>query len=77
MNNSVAKEKIVSLRKKRSLEDMRFKYYGFTAMCLSLAVLVFLLYTIFSKGYTAFQKTIVLYKPKRGMQYLKKLIIKK
>ena len=46
MNNSVAKEKIVSLRKKRSLEDMRFKYYGFTAMCLSLAVLVFLLYTI-------------------------------
>ena len=71
MNNSVAKEKIVSLRKKRSLEDMRFKYYGFTAMCLSLAVLVFLLYTIFSKGYTAFQKTIVLLEVDYNQEVLK------
>ena len=71
MNNSVAKEKIVSLRKKRSLEDMRFKYYGFTAMSLSLAVLVFLLYTIFSKGYTAFQKTIVLLEVDYNQEVLK------
>lgn len=71
MNNSVAKEKIVSLRKKRSLEDKRFKYYGFTAMCLSLAVLVFLLYTIFSKGYTAFQKTIVLLEVDYNQEVLK------
>ncbi len=71
MNNSVAKEKIVSLRKKRSLEDMRFKYYGFTAMCLSLVVLVFLLYTIFSKGYTAFQKTIVLLEVDYNQEVLK------
>ena len=71
MNNSIAKEKIVSLRKKRSLEDMRFKHYGFTAMCLSLAVLVFLLYTIFSKGYTAFQKTIVLLEVDYNQEVLK------
>ena len=71
MNNSVAKEKIISLRKKRSLEDMRFKYYGFTAMSLSLAVLVFLLYTIFSKGYTAFQKTIVLLEVDYNQEVLK------
>ena len=71
MNNSIAKEKIISLRKKRSLEDMRFKYYGFTAMSLSLAVLVFLLYTIFSKGYTAFQKTIVLLEVDYNQEVLK------
>ena len=46
MNSIVAKERIIALRKKRSAQDLRFKYYGFIAMCLALAVLVFcLLYT--------------------------------
>ena len=40
-------------------------------MCLSLAVLVFLLYTIFSKGYTAFQKTIVLLEVDYNQEVLK------
>ena len=43
MNSIVAKERIIALRKKRSAQDLRFKYYGFIAMCLALAVLVFLL----------------------------------
>ena len=48
MNSTVTQERIIALRKKRSAQDLRFKYYGFIAMCLALAVLVFLLYSIFS-----------------------------
>ena len=60
MNSIVVKERIIALRKKRSAQDLRFKYYGFIAMCLALAVLVFLLYSIFSRGFSAFQKTTIL-----------------
>ena len=60
MNSIVAQERIIALRKKRSAQDLRFKYYGFIAMCLALAVLVFLLYSIFSRGFSAFQKTTIL-----------------
>ena len=59
MNSIVAQERIIALRKKRSAQDLRFKYYGFIAMCLALAVLVFLLYSIFSRGFSAFQKTTI------------------
>ena len=31
MNSIVAQERIIALRKKRSAQDLRFKYYGFIA----------------------------------------------
>ena len=35
MNSIIAQERIIALRKKRSAQDLRFKYYGFIAMCLA------------------------------------------
>ena len=71
MNSIVAQERIIALRKKRSAQDLRFKYYGFIAMCLALAVLVFLLYSIFSRGFTAFQKTTILLEINYDQEVLK------
>mgnify|MGYP003310438625 FL=1 len=71
MNSIVAKERIIALRKKRSAQDLRFKYYGFIAMCLALAVLVFLLYSIFSRGFSAFQKTTILLEINYDQEVLK------
>jgi len=71
MNSTVTQERIIALRKKRSAQDLRFKYYGFIAMCLALAVLVFLLYSIFSRGFTAFQKTTILLEINYDQEVLK------
>ena len=71
MNSIVAQERIIALRKKRSAQDLRFKYYGFIAMCLALAVLVFLLYSIFSRGFSAFQKTTILLEINYDQEVLK------
>ena len=71
MNSIVTQERIIALRKKRSAQDLRFKYYGFIAMCLALAVLVFLLYSIFSRGFTAFQKTTILLEINYDQEVLK------
>ena len=71
MNSIVAQERIIALRKKRSAQDLRFKYYGFIAMCLALAVLAFLLYSIFSRGFSAFQKTTILLEINYDQEVLK------
>ena len=71
MNSTLTQERIIALRKKRSAQDLRFKYYGFIAMCLALAVLVFLLYSIFSRGFTAFQKTTILLEINYDQEVLK------
>tara|TARA_B100000242_G_scaffold41753_1_gene24962 strand:+ start:53 stop:334 length:282 start_codon:yes stop_codon:yes gene_type:complete len=75
MNSIVAQERIIALRKKRSAQDLRFKYYGFIAMCLALAVLVFLLYSIFSRGFSAFQKTTILLEINYDQEVLKLTLI--
>ena len=56
MNSIVAKERIIALRKKRSAQDLRFKYYGFIAMCLALAVLVFYYTRYFQEVLVPFKK---------------------
>ena len=71
MNSTLTQERIIALRKKRSAQDLRFKYYGFIAMCLALAVLVFLLYSIFSRGFSAFQKTTILLEINYDQEVLK------
>ena len=59
MSNQFSQEKIIQLRKKRSAADRRFKIYGLIATLMGMAILFFLLFTIFSKGYSSFQKTVI------------------
>ena len=59
MSNQFSYEKIIQLRKKRSAADRRFKTYGLIATLMGMAILFFLLFTIFSKGYSSFQKTVI------------------
>ena len=59
MSNQFSQEKIIQLRKKRSAADRRFKTYGLIATLMGMAILFFLLFTIFSKGYSSFQKTVI------------------
>ncbi len=59
MSNQFSHEKIIQLRKKRSAADRRFKTYGLIATVIGMAILFFLLFTIFSKGYSSFQKTVI------------------
>ena len=59
MSNQFSQEKIILLRKKRSAADRRFKTYGLIATLMGMAILFFLLFTIFSKGYSSFQKTVI------------------
>jgi phosphate transport system permease protein len=59
MSNQFSQEKIIQLRKKRSAADRRFKTYGLIATLMGMAILFFLLFTIFSKGYSYFQKTVI------------------
>ena len=49
MSNQFSHEKIIQLRKKRSAADRRFKTYGLIATVIGMAILFFLLFTIFSK----------------------------
>jgi archaellum biogenesis protein FlaJ (TadC family) len=59
MSNQYSHEKIIQLRKKRSAADRRFKTYGLIATLMGMAILFFLLFTIFSKGYSSFQKSVI------------------
>jgi phosphate transport system permease protein len=59
MSSQFSHEKIIQLRKKRSLADRRFKMYGLLAPCMGIFILFFLLFTIFSKGFSAFQKSVI------------------
>ena len=59
MSNQFSHERIIQLRKKRSAADRRFKTYGLIATVMGMAILFFLLFTIFSKGYSSFQKTVI------------------
>ena len=59
MSNQYSHEKIIQLRKKRSAADRRFKTYGLIATLMGIAILFFLLFTIFSKGYSSFQKCVI------------------
>lgn len=59
MSNQFSHEKTIQLRKKRSAADRRFKTYGLIATLMGMAILFFLLFTIFSKGYSSFQKTVI------------------
>ena len=59
MSNQYSHEKIIQLRKKRSAADRRFKTYGLIATLMGMAILFFLLFTIFSKGFSAFQKSVI------------------
>ena len=59
MSSQFSHEKIIQLRKKRSLVDRRFKMYGLLATCMGIFILFFLLFTIFSKGFSAFQKSVI------------------
>jgi len=59
MSNQFSQEKIIQLRKKRSAADRRFKTYGLIATLMGMAILFILLFTIFSKGYSSFQKTVI------------------
>ena len=59
MSSQFSHEKIMQLRKKRSLADKRFKMYGLLATCMGMFILFFLLFTIFSKGFSAFQKSVI------------------
>ena len=59
MSNQFSHERITQLRKKRSAADRRFKTYGLIATLMGMAILFFLLFTIFSKGYSSFQKTVI------------------
>jgi phosphate transport system permease protein len=59
MSNQFSQEKIIQLRKKRSAADRRFQTYGLIATLMGMAILFFLLFTIFSKGYSSFQKTVI------------------
>ena len=59
MSNQFSQEKIIQLRKKRSAADRRFKIYGLIATLMGMVILFFLLFTIFSKGYSSFQKTVI------------------
>ena len=45
--------------KKRYNAEKRFKLYGITSVVLAILFVVFLIYVIFSKGSSAFQKTII------------------
>jgi phosphate transport system permease protein len=45
-----------ALTRRRNASETRFKYYGIAAICVSLATLAFMLYTIFSDGVGAFQQ---------------------
>ena len=59
MSNQFSHERIIQLRKNRSAADRRFKTYGLIATVMGMAILFFLLFTIFSKGYSSFQKTVI------------------
>jgi len=59
MSNQFSNQRIIQLRKKRSAADRRFKTYGLIATLMGMAILFFLLFTIFSKGYSSFQKTVI------------------
>ena len=45
--------------KKRYASERRFKAYGLTAILIGLFFLFVLLWTVVSKGYTAFQQTAI------------------
>jgi phosphate transport system permease protein len=45
--------------RRRYMAERRFRFYGLAAVCMSLLFLAFLLVSITSKGYTAFQQTFV------------------